>query len=69
MSDPDGVQGQAVQQATVKTRGVPKIYRGGRTLHVYPPDYKGPRNDFTGNAPDLGALELGRPAPIYGPRR
>ena len=23
---------------------------------------------YTGNAPDLGALESGRPAPIYGPR-
>ena len=23
---------------------------------------------FTGQAPDLGALEVGRPAPIYGPR-
>ena len=43
MSDPDGVQGQAVQQATVTTRSVPKIYSGGRTLHVYPPDYQGPR--------------------------
>jgi hypothetical protein len=25
-------------------------------------------DDFTGAAPDLGALELGCPAPIYGPR-
>jgi hypothetical protein len=25
-------------------------------------------DDFTGNAPDLGALELGQPVPIYGPR-
>jgi len=25
-------------------------------------------DDFTGTAPDLGALELGQPAPIYGPR-
>jgi hypothetical protein len=23
---------------------------------------------FTGQAPDLGALELGQPAPVYGPR-
>jgi hypothetical protein len=42
LSDPDGVQGQANQQATVTTRSVPKIYTGGRTLHVYPPDYQGP---------------------------
>jgi hypothetical protein len=25
-------------------------------------------DDFTGNAPDLGALEVGKPVPIYGPR-
>jgi hypothetical protein len=25
-------------------------------------------DDFTGGAPDLGALEVGRPMPIYGPR-
>jgi len=43
LSDPDGVQGQAIQKATVTTRSVPKIYTGGRTLHVYPPDYQGPR--------------------------
>src|SRR5262249_25398484 len=33
MSDPDGVVGQAVRQVTVKTRGAPKAYQGGRTLH------------------------------------
>jgi len=26
-------------------------------------------DDFAGKAPDLGALEIGRPAPIYGPRK
>ena len=25
-------------------------------------------DDFTGNAPDLGAYEVGQPAPVYGPR-
>jgi hypothetical protein len=25
-------------------------------------------DDFTGRAPDLGALEVGKPVPIYGPR-
>jgi hypothetical protein len=39
MSDPDGVSGKATQQVSVTTRGTPKIYTGGRTLHVYPPDY------------------------------
>jgi hypothetical protein len=25
-------------------------------------------DDFTGKAPDLGALEVGQPMPVYGPR-
>jgi len=25
-------------------------------------------DDFTGRAPDLGALEVGHPVPLYGPR-
>ncbi|MEJ2169936.1 MAG: hypothetical protein P8X90_30910, partial [Desulfobacterales bacterium] len=25
-------------------------------------------DDFTGKAPDLGALESGQPVPVYGPR-
>jgi hypothetical protein len=25
-------------------------------------------DDFTGEAPDLGALEVGKPLPVYGPR-
>ena len=25
-------------------------------------------DDFTGKAPDLGALEVGKPIPVYGPR-
>jgi hypothetical protein len=45
MSDPDGVTGQAVRQATVSTRVEPRVYQGGRTLHVYPPDYAGPRQE------------------------
>ncbi len=45
MADPDGVTGQTTRQVTVKTRGVPKAYPGGRTLHVYPPDYEGPKQE------------------------
>jgi hypothetical protein len=45
MSDPDEVTGQAVRQATVSTRAEPRVYQGGRTLHVYPPDYAGPRQE------------------------
>jgi hypothetical protein len=26
-------------------------------------------DDFAGKAPDLGALEVGKPLPIYGPRK
>lgn len=50
MSDPDGVSGQAVQTVRVRTRKEPQPYTGGRTLHVYPPDYFGPRIEpsFTG---------------------
>ncbi|MBL8208765.1 MAG: hypothetical protein JNM09_31335, partial [Blastocatellia bacterium] len=30
MTDPNGVNGQATQQVTVKTRGVPQEFKGGR---------------------------------------
>lgn len=43
MKDPDGVTGQAQQSVKVKTRTEPQPYAAGRTLHVYPPDYKGDR--------------------------
>lgn len=45
MSDPDGVTGQATKEVTVTTRHTPQIYTGGRTLHVYPPDYDGPKQE------------------------
>ena len=50
MKDPDGVVGQAVQTTKVRTRAEPKAATGGRTLHVYPPTWKGPREEpnFTG---------------------
>ncbi|MBY0374275.1 MAG: hypothetical protein K2Q23_09795, partial [Bryobacteraceae bacterium] len=50
MADPDGVSGEAAKTVKVKTRTEPKPYSGGRILHVYPPDYFGPRQqpDFTG---------------------
>ncbi len=50
MSDPDGVRGQPVQTVTLRTRGVPRPYPAGRTLHVYPPSWKGPKQEpaFTG---------------------
>jgi hypothetical protein len=50
MIDPDGVNGDRVQTRRLRTRGEPKAAAGGRTLHVYPPAWKGPREEpaFTG---------------------
>jgi hypothetical protein len=50
MRDPDGVQGEAVKTVKVRTRGEPKALRNGRVLHVYPPAWKGPKEEpaFTG---------------------
>src|SRR6266567_1993479 len=58
MKDPDGVTGKAVQTAKVRTRPEPKAWSGGRELHVYPPDWKGEKQQpaFTGlNAAYYGA--------------
>ena len=41
LSDPDG--GGAVKTATVKTRAEPMPAAGGRVYHVYPRDWKGPK--------------------------
>ena len=50
MKDPDGVSGQAVQMAKVRTRGEPKAAAGGRVLHVYPPTWRAAKQEpnFTG---------------------
>lgn len=50
MTDPDGVTGEANHTVRVKTRLEPQPYAEGRTLHVYPPDFDGPRQEpsFTG---------------------
>jgi hypothetical protein len=45
MKDPDGVTGQAQQRVTVATRAEPQPYSGGRTLHVYPADHVGPKQE------------------------
>lgn len=41
MTDPDGVEGVKEHVVKVKTRTEPQPYIGGRTLHVYPPEYTG----------------------------
>jgi hypothetical protein len=50
MRDPDGVRGNAVQTVKAHTRGEPKAAEGGRVLHVYPTNYRGPKQEpaFTG---------------------
>ena len=50
MRDPDGVSGEAVHTVKVRTRGEPKAAPDGRVLHVYPPGWKGPKQEpaFTG---------------------
>jgi hypothetical protein len=49
MSDPDGITGQTAKTVTkivtTRTRKEPMPYAGGRILHVYPPSYKGPRQE------------------------
>jgi hypothetical protein len=45
LSDPDGTSGQTTHTVKVKTRSEPQPYSGGRTLHVYPPDHKGPKQE------------------------
>ncbi len=45
LKDPDGSTGQTQHLVKVKTRGEPQAYRGGRKLHVYAPEYEGPREE------------------------
>lgn len=45
LTDPDGTTGQTDQLVRVKTRTEPKPYPDGRKLHVYAPDYQGPKQE------------------------
>jgi hypothetical protein len=45
LTDPDGVEGEAVQTVMVRTRTEPKESSQGRVLHVYPVDWKGKREE------------------------
>jgi hypothetical protein len=45
VKDPDGVKGQASRTVTVKTRPEPMPASGGNVYHVYPPGFKGSRQD------------------------
>src|SRR3954447_24099030 len=50
MTDPDGVTGEAAKTVRVRTRTEPQPAKSGRTLHVYPADYQGKKEEpaFTG---------------------
>jgi hypothetical protein len=50
LTDPDGVTGQAERIVNVRTRAEPQPFAGGKTYHVYPFGYTGPKQEpaFTG---------------------
>ena len=50
MTDPDGVKNAAQQQFFIRTRAEPQPYTGGHIFHVYPPGFKGDKQEpaFTG---------------------
>ena len=50
LSDPDGASGETTRSVKLRTRSEPQSYSGGRILHVYSPEHKGPRQEpaFTG---------------------
>ena len=50
LADADGVSGRAERIVTVRTRVEPRPAPGGKVYHVYPPDFKGERQQpaFTG---------------------
>jgi hypothetical protein len=50
LTDPDGVRGDAARTVSVRTRREPMPATGGQTYHVYPVDWKGPKESpaFTG---------------------
>jgi hypothetical protein len=50
LSDPDGVTGPKEKMVSVRTRAEPQPASGGHVYHVYPVDWKGPKQEpaFTG---------------------
>src|SRR5690606_33683183 len=50
LSDPDGVEGEAVKSVRVATRSEPRESKAGNVYHVYPFGYEGVREEpsFTG---------------------
>ena len=64
LTDPDGVEGQAENIVTVRTRFEPQAAAGGNVYHVYPPGYNGQKQQpaFTGL---LGAYYQGSSGADY----
>jgi hypothetical protein len=52
LADPDGVEGKSENLMVVRTRAEPRPFAGGHVYHVYPPGYKGEKQQpaFTGLA-------------------
>ena len=59
LSDPDGTSGQTAHTVRVKTRSEPQPSKEGRTLHVYPSDYKGAAPGTQLHEPLAGVLRRG----------
>ena len=59
LTDPDGASGQTAHTVRVKTRSEPQPSKEGRTLHVYPPDYQGPRQEPSFTSLLAGLLRRG----------
>ncbi|MFO7957663.1 MAG: hypothetical protein R6X33_11260 [Candidatus Brocadiia bacterium] len=45
LRDPDGVEGEAVRELTLKTRPEPRVPEDAPVRHVYPPDWDGPKEE------------------------
>ncbi len=45
ITDPDSVEGEPTQELTVATRPEPMPFKGGEVRHVYPPGYKGEKEE------------------------
>ena len=45
LRDPDGAEGELIRTVKVRTRGEPRAAEGGRVLHVYPPQWEGPKQE------------------------
>ncbi len=65
LSDPDGVQGDSLILVKVTTRAEPQAYEKGRILHVYPPGYKGSKEEPA--FPDLLSAYYGPGQGYWGP--